>query len=269
MELGGLEDQAREFPDALGRRLRVILHHPAAQDHVVTQDVPSEAYPRDCFMERARALVFGIRRPCSICAPGGPTHLRQLPDGGDEQGVPLGYLRIQKDLRRQGEGRARARPLPPLRIPYFLVAGRHPQPQLLLADGRGAWFFLVIRLPISLTSFWSGFSPQGPLDQGVRRENGCLPRRRIEARARTAGGRLCWALAQRRILSPQRSFECPELLDPGLDIRKLRRDQLLQAGPQVLAAPRIRVDGDLPDTRQREADLLCPPDELETLKVFR
>ncbi|OGB93701.1 MAG: hypothetical protein A3H39_18330 [candidate division NC10 bacterium RIFCSPLOWO2_02_FULL_66_22] len=40
------------------------------------------------------------------------------------------------------------RPLPPLRIPYFLVVGRQPQPQLLLAVGRGAWLFLLIRLPI-------------------------------------------------------------------------------------------------------------------------
>lgn len=28
LELGGLEEQAREFPHALGRRLRVILDHP-------------------------------------------------------------------------------------------------------------------------------------------------------------------------------------------------------------------------------------------------
>jgi hypothetical protein len=41
---------------------------------------------------------------------------------------------------------------------YFLLTSRHPQPQLLLADGKGVLGFLLSRLAISLTSFRSGFS---------------------------------------------------------------------------------------------------------------
>jgi hypothetical protein len=46
-------------------------------------------------------------------------------------------------------------------------------------------------------------------------------------------------------------------------------DQLLETGPQVLAAPGVRVACDLSDAQQGEADLLGAADELEPLKVFR
>jgi hypothetical protein len=58
-----------------------------------------------------------------------------------------------------------------------------------------------------------------------------------------------------------------EILDPGLDFRKLRKDQLLQARTQVLAAPGVRKGGDLPNARQGKADLLGTTDELEALEV--
>jgi hypothetical protein len=68
-------------------------------------------------------------------------------------------------------------------------------------------------------------------------------------------------------VSPQISFECPELLDPPLDLGKLRRDQLSEPGAQVLAASGVRIGGDLSDARQREADLLGTADELKALQV--
>jgi hypothetical protein len=61
--------------------------------------------------------------------------------------------------------------------------------------------------------------------------------------------------------------ECPEVLDPALDFGELGRDQLLEAGTEMLATPGVRVARDLPDTHQRQADLLGPADEPEALEV--
>jgi hypothetical protein len=112
-----------------------------------------------------------------------------------------------------------------------LIVGRHPQPQLLLADGRGAWLFLVTRLPITLTSFWSGFSPQGPLDQGGPVENRSLLGWPVETRAgRTASG-WCLRLAQGSIVSLEFPLHGQEILDPALYFCELRGDHLLEPGP--------------------------------------
>jgi hypothetical protein len=59
-----------------------------------------------------------------------------------------------------------------------------------------------------------------------------------------------------------------EILHPALDLGKLRGDQLLETGPQVLAAPGVGVGGDLADARQREADLLRATNESKALEIF-
>jgi hypothetical protein len=74
---------------------------------------------------------------------------------------------------RQGRARVPASAAAPIPL-YFLLAGRHPQPQLLLADGLGVWLFLVTRLAISLTSFRSRLSPRRSLDQSGPRGNRSL-----------------------------------------------------------------------------------------------
>jgi hypothetical protein len=68
-------------------------------------------------------------------------------------------------------------------------------------------------------------------------------------------------------VSPQLSFEGPVLLDPRLDLRKLRGDQFLQTGPQVMATSRIRIHGNLPDACQWKADPFGAADEPEALEV--
>ncbi len=70
--------------------------------------------------------------------------------------------------RKRGAGR---RNPAPVANSYFFPAGRQPQPQL-FGDGACADLrFLVVGLAMSLTSFWSRFSPGPPPDQGGRRKS--------------------------------------------------------------------------------------------------
>jgi hypothetical protein len=60
-----------------------------------------------------------------------------------------------------------------------------------------------------------------------------------------------------------------EVVDAALDLGELRSDQFLEPGTQVLAAPGVRVGGDLPDAGQWEPDPLGAADKLKALEVLR
>jgi hypothetical protein len=69
------------------------------------------------------------------------------------------------------------------------------------------------------------------------------------------------------MVSPQFPLQGPQVPDSPLNLGKLRGDQLLEAGAQVLAAPGVSKGRDLPDADQGKADLLGPADEPEALEV--
>jgi len=82
---------------------------------------------------------------------------------------------VQVFADRQGRARVPTSAAAPIPLYFlFLLTSRHPQPQVLLADGLGVWLLLVTRLAIPLTSFRSRLSPRRSLDQSGPRENRSL-----------------------------------------------------------------------------------------------
>jgi hypothetical protein len=58
-----------------------------------------------------------------------------------------------------------------------------------------------------------------------------------------------------------------KVLDAALNLGELRRNQLFEARPKMLAAPGVCKGCNLPDAGQRKTDLLGAADEPKALEV--